>query len=374
MKKIFIVTGEVSGDKSAAWFLQKYKRELGEINCYAVGGSALKNAGAILYDRMEKLNVTGIVEIIGKLRLILNFLKKLCNYILENNFDQVVLVDFPGFNLKLAKKLKSANSNIEIIYFSPPQVWIWGKWRVKKLKKYCDKLIVLYPFEVLWYKNQGIKAEFWGNPVYSKLQDLSKDKYFEIRNFDEKENQIAIIPASRKPELDKLFPLFANIVKKFKLAYPKIKIILPLAESFRSYVIEEKLKKYGLWRWGKDIEIVQGEKDKLKALSKCILAITKPGTTTLELAILNIPAIVVYKTSWSTYLIAKYLVQVKYMALPNLLLNKVVYHEFIQRKCDAEKIFNFASQLYKDVAGGRGTYSTMKKDFIQLKEQFVNYY
>ena len=369
MKKIFVVTGEVSGDKAAAWYLKKLKAKNIDVQCHAVGGSSLKSSGAILYDRMEKLNVVGVLEIVKRLRFILKFLKNLADHILKNNFDEVVLVDFPGFNLRLAKKLKKANPDIKITYFSPPQVWAWGKWRTKKLKQFCDKLIVLYPFEVEWYKKQGLDVEYWGNPICSKLEVSLKDNFFDNKDFGKTVDQIAIIPASRKAELDKLFPVFADIVKRFKLAYPKVKIILPLAESFRPYIIEEKLRKCGLWRWGRDIEIIVGEKEKLKALSKCCLAITKPGTITLELAMLNIPTVVIYKTSWITYFVAKAMAYIKYMSLPNLLLQKPVIKEFIQSDCKPVKVFVYASKLYKESIENGEEIQKMKNDFHQLKEE-----
>jgi len=354
MKKIFIVSGEVSGDKVAAWYLKKLKKIEPDVESCAVGGDFLESAGALLYERMEKLNVVGLIEIIKRLRFILNFLKQLSNHILQGNFD-----------VKLAKKLKKLNPNLKITYLSPPQLWAWGQWRIKKLKKYCDKLIVLYPFEVEWYKSRGLQAEFLSNPICDNLQ-----KYLSM-DLNIKENQIAIVPGSRESEIEKLFVIFADIVKRFKLVWPNVKVVLPLAESFSANFIESKMKKAGLWRWGSDIKIVRGEKEKLEALSKCCLAITKPGTVSLELALLRVPSVVLYKASWLTYLIAKSLVKIEHMALPNLLLSKPIYKEFIQRDCKTEAIFKEASKIYKNFITKNDCFKYLQSQFIELEQKLL---
>ncbi len=282
-------------------------------------------------------------------------------YITKNNFDQVVLVDFPGFNLRLAKFLKKIKPELEITYLAPPQVWIWGKWRIRKLKKFCDKFIVLYPFEVEWYKKNGMDVEFLGNPVCSKILP-----YINNRVIDK--NKIAILPASRDYELDNLLPAFAKVIKKIKLAFPKIKIVFPIAASFSVSKVEEKLRKFGLFNCGRDVFIVQGEKAKLKELSECCMAITKPGTISLELAILSIPAISVYKTSWITYFLGKLVVNIKYMSLPNLFLNKEVYKEFIQGKCKANLIFSNAKALYLSTLKEDNNYKIIKKNIEKIKK------
>jgi len=365
MKKVFIASGEVSGDNLGAWYLNLLKQEDLDLQCHAIGGDALEKAGANLYERIEKLNMVGVLEVIKHIRFIFSFAKELVEYILQNDFDEVILVDFPGFNLMVAKKLKKKNPNIKITYLSPPQVWAWGEWRIKKLKKYCDKLIVLYPFEVDWYKQRGIETVYLGNPVCSKLKP-----YLDSQN-SEPENQIAILPGSRKSEIEKLLPIFADVVRRLKLAWPNIKIVLPLAESFSVGYIENRLKKNGLLRWGSDIEIVIGEQQKLKALSRCCLAITKPGTITLELALLEIPSVIVYKTSWVTYFVAKLLVKIKFMSLPNLLLNKPVYKEFIQKDCKADLIFEHVNNLYKSFLAKNNQSNNLKNQFVQLKELFL---
>jgi lipid-A-disaccharide synthase len=333
MKKVFLVAGELSGDRLAAWYLRKLREKNKEIKAEGIGGNYLKEAGAKLYERFERLNAVGIVEIIKDIVFFIRLLKKLAHYIASNNFDEVVVVDFPGFNLLLIKKLKKLNKKINITYLSPPQLWAWGQWRIKKIKKFCDKVIVLYPFEVDWYKKRGVKVSWLGYPFFDLFEP-----YFD--NLEKKEKQIAILPGSRSIEIKRLFPLFLKVVKRLKLIHPDLRIIIPLAESVDIKIIENHIKKSKIGFLDQDVFVIQGKEEKLYALSRCCLALTKPGTVTLELAMLGVPAIVAYKASWLTYLIAKLIVKIDCMSLPNLLLGQKVYPEFIQWDCTEEKIWN----------------------------------
>ena len=340
MSKIFIVAGELSGDKIGAWYVERLREKDEDIELHAVGGIFLEKVGAILYERIEKLNVVGLVEILKHIRFLYTFLHSLANHIATNDFDEVVVADFPGFNLRLIKKLKKLNPNLKITYLSPPQMWIWGAGRAKIIKKYCDDVLVMYPFEVEWFSEHGIQARWIGYPFYKKLEP-----YFSVIEKDVK--KIALIPASRSVELEKLTPVFAQSIRKLKLAFPHIQIIVPLAESIKEEDMQRALRQAGLQNWGHDVVIVSGENEKLKALSSCCLALTKPGTVTLELALLGVPAIVAYKTSWITYFIARMLVSIKYMALPNLFSKMPVYPEFIQGDCKSNKIGSALIDSYR---------------------------
>ena len=366
MKKIFIVAGELSGDQVGAWYIKKQYDKMFNKMCgasveqayvEAVGGDLLQQAGAVLYQRFELLNVVGIVEIVPRIPFILRFLKKLAQHILDNNFDEVILVDFPGFNVRLAKLLNQKRLGLHITYLSPPQVWCWGAWRVKQIKKFCNHVIVLYPFEVEWYRKKGVTAHWYGNPVYDRLAPYCSVPMV-------KKKQIALIPGSRRSEIEKLFPFFVTLVKKMMRMHPEIDYILPCAESISPKILEHLVTQEGLA--GK-IKIVEGKEEKMKALSGCFAAVSKPGTTTLELALLAIPTVVIYKTSWFTYFIAKQLVKVKYMALPNLLLNKPVFKEFIQNDCKIDTVVAELSTLYQAFVGGDGRYQQTQEPFDQIK-------
>ena len=361
MKKIFLVAGELSGDKLGAWFLQQQHNQTSNFYIEAVGGGFLAAAGAQLYCKFEKLNVTGIIEIIPKIPFVFSFLNKLSSYILHSKFEEVVLIDFPGFNMMLAKKLKQKNKNIKIIYLSPPQLWCWGRWRLKNLRKFCDKLIVLYPFEVDWYKQQGVDAVWLGTPAFERLQPYLKKP-------GQQKSTIALIPGSRSKEIDNLFPILSKVVQQFIRKTNDINFIIPLAESISKKVIEDKMRKEGLWPYRNNITIIEGEEDKINAISSCCLALTKPGTITLELAILGIPTVMFYKTSWLTYFLAKKIVKINHMALPNLLLQKPVYKEFIQSECKHNLIFNESWTLYKSFLTKSPRYQDTKNSLLKIRK------
>ncbi|MBU4269391.1 lipid-A-disaccharide synthase [Candidatus Dependentiae bacterium] len=365
MKKIFIVTGELSGDITAGWYLNKIK-EKEEIVAYAVGGQNLQQAGAIIYDDFNKLNIAGVVEILGRLKFIFSYLKKITNYILENNFDELILVDFPGFNLMLAKAIKKKNKKIKITYVSPPQVWIWGEYRIKKLKKYCDNLIVMYPFEVDWYKTRGLNAQFLGNPLCENLKAF-------IYSDLEVKNQIAILPGSRKQEIVKLMPVLSWVIKKILAKYPDIRIIFPVAKSLDVNFVTTELNKYNLENYMQNIVFVLDEEEKKRELKQSILAITKPGTVSLELALLGVPSIIIYKTSWLTYWIAKLVVNIKCMGLPNLFSKKIVFKEFIQGDCKENLIVNEVDKLYNSFINKQDYYFEIKKDLEKIKKNLCQH-
>ena len=249
-----------------------------------------------------------------------------------------MLIDFPGFNLRLARMLKKRNPKIKIIYLSPPQMWMWGGWRINTLRKNVDDVLVLYPFEVLWYKSRGVKARFIGSPHYERLAPF-------INSSEKKESKIALLPGSRSHELKEMFPLMLDLVKRFHTIHPEVKVVIPLARTFDRNEIEGYLRPAGMLG-DERIILVKSEHEKLRELSTCCFALAKPGTGTLELALLGVPSIILFKTSWLTYTIARPFVNGEYMGLPNILLGKPVCQEFIQAECKLTPIYTAMTELY----------------------------
>jgi len=339
MKKIFILAGELSGDRLAAWYVQSHlSADVKQIQ--AIGGDYLKDAGVHLYQRFETLNVTGIVEIIKHIPSLLKKMHQLRDYILTGQFDHVILVDFPGFNLRLLKLLAQKNPNLKITYLSPPQLWCWGAWRLKPIKKYVSNIIVLYPFEVEWYQQRGVKAVWLGNPVYDAIKPHMTTAQ---RN---KKPLIALLPGSRRGEIVMLLPLFLKAARILKHKHPEVSFVLPLARSLNQALLDDVVVRHGLQDIWHDVTLIPDNDDKYKVLKQCCGALTKPGTVTLELALLKIPTVVAYKTSWLTYGIARLLVNVSSMTLPNLILKKRVFKEIIQFKCSPATIASQLDELY----------------------------
>ena len=211
--KIFFVTGEVSGDRLGAWYLNKLKKQNHDIACSAIGSTHLEQAGAqILQDfTQDSLGVTGISKIISYIPDMYYKYKNISQEILDNDFQHVVLIDSPLINIPLARKLKRAKKeNIRITYIAPPEMWIWGKWGIDKmLKSYCNQIIVIYPHEKNWYENEGLHVDYYGYPFFNNL-----NQYFNLSK--EKENMIAVYFGSRKSEIKTTLPLFTKVIKMFQ--------------------------------------------------------------------------------------------------------------------------------------------------------------
>jgi len=267
-------------------------------------------------------------------------MKQLGNYILVNNFDEVVLVDFPGFNIRLGRWLKKHRPSIKITYLCPPQMWCWGAWRIKSVKSISDNVIVLYPFEVEWYAKRGLHTQWIGNAVCEKLAPFMNDT--------QKQNLVAIIAGSRESEIKNLLPLFAEVAYSLSKLFPNARFIIPLAESMKENYLYEQLKQTDFAKILDKVDIVSGEENKMKKLSQCCLCLSKPGTITLELALLSVPTVVAFKTSWLSYIIGRTLVRVKFMSLPNLLLNEEIFPEFIQSKCTHKKLLAAMTKIYQN--------------------------
>ncbi len=361
MKRLFVVAGELSGDHLGAWYVNKLcNNSSHEYVIEAIGGDALQSSGAKIFERFEKLNVTGIVEIVRHIPRLLMLMDKIINYLIAQNIDEVVLIDFPGFNLRLAKRLKQKKPSLKITYLSPPQLWCWGKWRLTTLKKYTDQVIVMYPFEVEWYRQQGMQVVWLGNPVYDRLQ-----KYFDVPV--KAMPMVALLPGSRVKEWELLLPIIADVVKKMHVQFPEITFFLSKPTSLSSDFMQQQLERAGLIGL---VEVIDGEERKMQALQHCCFAITKPGTVTLELALLKIPALVMYKTSRLTYFIGKRFAYVSHMALPNLLLRESVYPEFIQERCTSKKLFYAGQHLYQSFNENSVVYREQKKKLGRLQNLF----
>jgi len=341
--KCFILTGVPSADRIGAWYLNKLKDKNPEIICQAMGGQNLEQAGAQIYKNFNEftIGVGGLGNFITKLPNIIRNFKLIKNYILDNNFDRVVLVDSPLINPLMARSLKKQKPELKITYVAPPEMWLWGKWGIDGLlKEYCNKIIVIHPNEVEWYKNQGIKAKWLEYPYYQELEqcfDLSENKT----------NKIAIFIGSRKVEIDTMVDIFAQVIKKLSDKHPELEFILPIPKYFQADTINQI--KEALLQNNIDLEkisIAQDEKDKFKEFAQSCLAISKPGTNTLELALLKTPTIITYKVPFLTSLFIKLIYQESYVGLPNLLTDKDLCKELLQSECNTENIYNEAEKLY----------------------------
>lgn len=350
-KNVLFVCGELSGDKLASWYLKNLKKTSSDLQVHAIGGEFLAASGAKIIDdyRAYSLQLLGLFSFIKNIPNIWKLNSNLIEYVSKNSIEEVVLVDLPLVNVPLARSLKKRFKDLKITYVAPPELWAWGNFGISSLlKKYCDKIVVIYPFEVEFYKELGLKVDFVEYPHLADLEQVL------IHSNEEKEPTVALLVGSRPFELDLTLPLISKFVERFKASYPEVKFIIPLAESIPPALLNKKLVQYEI---SSSVEVVVDEKT--KRLSKCFCAVTKPGTSTLELALLKVPAVVILKISRIQYFIFKFLSPLKFLSLPNILSKKEVFKELIQEECHSNNIFLYVSILYRQFRNDRQNYNLL---------------
>ena len=336
-KKIFISCGEMSGDLHASYIVEEMRKKDKNVEFFGVVGDKSIKAGVKAVNHIKNNDVMGFVEALKKYSYFTEKAHEYLEFIKENGIETVIFVDFGGFNLKffelLKKKiLKKELQNLRMVYYIPPKVWAWGKGRIKKLRKF-DDVIVIFPFEKEYYdeslrkdKSKGLKVEYFGNPFVDKY-DFS----------DKLGKKILLLPGSRRQEIKAMLPVFEEIINDLK----DDKFILKL-NSTQDLKYTENFKKYD------NVEIIIDKKLK-DIVSDCKLSVATSGTITLELALLGLPSIVVYKTTFINYLIGKYILKIGYISLPNLVLNDEIFPELIQKDCEAKNIEKHMKKILENL-------------------------
>src|SRR3972149_3914 len=334
--ELIIITGEDSGDLYGGNLAKEIQRLYPDIKISGVGGRQMRSAGVDIFCDVSEISVVGFWEVIEKLGLIRRLYKQIIEKFDSGNVKGVVLIDYPGFNLKIAKAAKERG--IPVFYYISPQVWAWRKRRVKTIKKYVDKMMVILPFEKEFYQREGVDVEFVGHPLLEVIASNSeassssnKKEICQDLGVDDKKLIIGILPGSRKKEIAYMLPEILKASSLIKEKYPSVQFLFHLSQS-----IEEDYLKNFITSDYSYIKVVKGKNyDVMKASD---LLITKSGTSTLEAAIIGTPMIIVYKSSFLSYYLAKVLVNVTYAGLPNLLAGKEVAPELLQHKMIAKNI------------------------------------
>lgn len=323
--KFFVSTGEVSGDLHLSYLVEEIKKKYKDVEFYGVAGQHSKRVGVNIIQDIDELAIMGFTEVLKKY----SFLKKKANeyieFIKKENIKKVILVDYGGFNLKFLELLKEEIEDVEVFYYIPPKLWIWGEKRIVKLRK-ADHIMVIFPWEVEFYKKHNIDAIYYGNPFV--------DKYI----VEEREGEnILLLPGSRKQEIRSLIPVMLEVVKN----NVDKNFLLKLSTKDHLKWIDEDLSKY------KNLKL-EFEKTLPQCVKESKSAIAASGTVTLELALMGLPTIVIYKTGFINAFIAKYILKIGFVSLPNLTLDKEVFPELLQERCNPEEIEKYLNILEED--------------------------
>ncbi|RKY45896.1 MAG: lipid-A-disaccharide synthase [Candidatus Omnitrophota bacterium] len=345
MKKLVFVAGDISGDFYAGALSKKLKELYQDrVSIYSFGGPNLKKYSHQVIN-LTDYAVSGIFEVVGGLKRIYSTFKKTIKEIKNIAPHLVILVDFPEFNLRLAKKLRS---QFNILYYISPQVWAWREKRIEFIKKYTDKIIVLFEFEEKLYRERGADVLYFGHPLLDIIENRNVSK----------EKLILLLPGSRKNEIKRHLPIMieAKTIIEKKLKNWQFAIVRPpnVSKSFYKTLISEK------------IEIIDHS---YQALSKAKFAITSSGTATLEIATLGIPSLIMYKVNFLSWLILRKLVKIKFIGMPNIIAGKKIIEEFVQAKALPHRIASYTISVLTN----EGSYQKIKRDLEEVKKRLAPY-
>ncbi len=338
MKKIFVLTGEPSGDKLAFEVISEIIKKRTDLEFLSVGGTNLEKLGIkTIYDQKE-------ITFIAFTDILLNFFKikrkinETVDEVLKFKPDILFSVDSPDFTLRVAKLVKEKNTKIKIIHFIAPKVWAWRVGRVRKMKKFLDHILLLFKFEKEYFDKEKLNNTFVGHP----LLDNKINENILIDQFLIKKNIISIFPGSRTSEIKHHMPILIDFIKKMNTKDPNYNFIFHATdknkELISSFILKETLQ---------NLEIINDEKIKTAVLKKSIFAVVKSGTVSLEVCKMNVPSIIIYKMNFINFYLAKFLLNIKYVNMINIINNREVIPELIQSECNADEIFKSVNYFLK---------------------------
>ncbi len=335
--KYYLVVGERSGDLHAANLMKALQKKDPQAEFRFWGGDAMQAVGGQMVRHYKEMAFMGFVEVLQNLRTIRKFLKACKLDIEAHQPDVVILVDYSSFNIRIAQYIKKKNIATKIYYYISPKIWAWGVKRAYKIKRLIDRMFVIFPFEVDFYKQFGYEVDFVGNPLWDAIQDFKPNADFKAQNqLNDAKPIIALLPGSRKQEVSKILGKMLAI----RTAFPQYQWVI----AGVSNLPEEYYRVYDALP---DVKVVFDQTYDL--LQNAEAAIVTSGTATLETALLDVPQVVVYQTSFLTYQIVKSLIKVKYISLVNLVAEKEVVRELIQHDFSKD---NLTNALQKIVLGG----------------------
>ncbi|MCB0704609.1 MAG: lipid-A-disaccharide synthase [Saprospiraceae bacterium] len=322
--KYYIIAGEASGDLHGANLLRAIRESDPAAEFRVWGGDQMEAAGATLVRHFRDLAFMGFLEVLLNIRTILRNIRFCKTDIEAYQPDALILIDYPGFNLRIAKW--AAPKSFPVFYYIAPQIWAWNAKRAEGIRESVDRLFVILPFEKAFYKKYGMDVDFVGHPLLDITANFQKDARFREKHKLDKRPIIALLPGSRKQEISRLLPLMAEVAG----AFPEYQFVIAGAPSTEESFYRSLL--------GNDqsIQLIHG--DTYQLLAQASAALVTSGTATLETALFNVPQVVCYKGSPLSYLIARQLVRVKYISLVNLIADKKVVEELIQENCTVNRM------------------------------------
>ncbi|MBI4548356.1 MAG: lipid-A-disaccharide synthase [Ignavibacteriae bacterium] len=336
--RIMVIAGEASGDLHGAGVVRELKRRDSDCDIYGIGGDKMQAAGMELIYHVRELSVMGFWEIVQHLPLLHSVERTLTVLLKARKPDVLLLVDYPGFNLRFAHVARTLGINI--VYYISPQVWAWNPGRARKMKGLVDKMLVVFPFEVDFYKTQGIDVEFVGHPLLEVLNEPQDRQAFCKRyGFEDNKPIVGLFPGSRQQEIERIFPAMLGAARILQ-AQRGAQVAVGVSSLFDFDFIKSFIRD--------DFSVQLIQHSTYDVMKNSDIALVTSGTATLETAYYQTPMIVVYKTSWLTYLLARSLIRIKHIGLVNIVAGKQLVPELLQRRVNPQQLADEALRLLCD--------------------------
>ena len=332
MKKIFVLTGEPSGDKLASKVISKLQKNDLNIEYSCVGGTHLNSLGIKSIFDLKEITYIGFTSVLLNIFKIKNKINNTVNEIIRFNPEILFSVDSPDFTLRVAEKVKKLNNKIKTVHYVAPQVWVWRESRVKKIKKFLDHILLLFNFEKKYFDKENIPNTFVGHPL---LEEQTKNKTDLSNIIPGNKKIISLFGGSRSSEINLLLPILFDFINMMNKKYDNYLFVFHAIESNKN-LINKKINSSNL----QNTEVISDENIKRQVLEKSIFAVSKSGTVSLEICNAKVPSIIIYKMNFLNYLIVKFLVKIKYANIINIINNKEIIPELIQKECNAKEIYN----------------------------------
>ncbi|MFH1359935.1 MAG: lipid-A-disaccharide synthase [Candidatus Omnitrophota bacterium] len=350
---LMIVAGEASGDMHAAHLVDQIKALDPSITFSGVGGRAMEKNGVELYSHLADLAVVGFTEVFRHLGEIRAVFRLILDKVDETKAQAVILVDFPGFNLRLAKELKKRG--VKVFYYISPQVWAWKENRVKLIKEYVDEMFVLFPFEEEFYRKHDYPVHFVGHPLLDMIKPkMSREHLLSSLGLSCDKLTIGIFPGSRKIEIERLLPIMLDTARILSQENKNVQFLLSRAPTITKEFMEKHIRLT-------DLPLKIFDQPGYDGLNACDVCMVTSGTATLETAILEKPMVVVYKTSFLTYLLARLFIKIPYIGLVNVVAGKKIVPECIQFEATPKNISTHLKEIFTNEIKSAETHSELQK-------------
>ena len=328
--RFLIVAGEASGDMHGSGLVRALKNNHPNCEFSGLGGEQMRREGVKTFYDIDRMGAVGVIEVLGDLPHYYKVYRKLSIEIGSGSYDAVILIDYPTLNLRLAKLCKK--HSCPALFFISPQVWAWRKGRIKQIKRTVNKMFVIFPFEEVLLKKEGVDAEFMGHPFVETVKtSMSRDEAMSEFSLDSTRKIIGLMPGSRNSELKYLLDIMINSANEIKKNIKDCQFILPVANTLNTEDIKDRIKSNAV-----DIKIVEGKS--YDVMNCCDFLIIASGSATLEAALLGCPMVIIYKLNWVTYWLARVLVKIKLYGLVNIVAGEEVVPELIQSKATVKNI------------------------------------